>query len=170
MADEKKRITAYPTASSIGDDDYVMLDNGQANGTKKFKAKDLGGGSRTIELLAGDITATYTGATPSYALPTTDTSLPDGKHWLDYDEIVIVTIYQQSPSSNVPRLYEYKSIPTWAFETGHNDSNYGITVTCTDNFNGSAGHGARVCLLADDKYRNDWYNYASPIAILGIKY
>ena len=130
----------------------------------------IASGSRSVEILAGDITATFTGATPSYALPSADTSLPDGKHWLDYDEIIIVTIYQQTPSANVPRLYEYKSIPTWAFQTGHNDSNYGVTVTCTDNFNGSAGQGARVCLLADDKYRNDWCNYASPIAILGVKY
>ena len=170
MADEKKRLTAYPEATVIQDNDYVMIDNGLAQGTKKFLAKNLGGGGRSIEILAGDITATYTGTTPSYALPTTETSLPDGKHWLDYDEIIIVTIYQQSPTSNVPRLYEYKSIPTWAFQTGHNDSNYGVTVTSTDNFNSSAGQGSRVCLLADDKYKNDWYNYASPIAILGVKY
>lgn len=47
MADEKKRITAYPTASSLGDDDYVMIDNGGANGTKKYLAKNLGGSGLT---------------------------------------------------------------------------------------------------------------------------
>lgn len=61
MADEKKRITAYPTASSLGDDDYVMIDNGGANGTKKFKAKNLGGGWNETSLWT-DSEGVYTGS------------------------------------------------------------------------------------------------------------
>ena len=127
-----------------------------------------GGGNYTIEVLAGDMTATYTGSTPSYALPTTNTSLPSGKHFSDYDEICIVSISQQTASSAVPRAYWYERIPAWALE--HCEGDYGVTVCTLTSYNGSAGSGTRVCLFPDDKYRNDWYNYASPIAILGIKY
>lgn len=43
MADEKKRLTSYPEATELQDDDYVMVDNGLTQGTKKYKAKSLGG-------------------------------------------------------------------------------------------------------------------------------
>lgn len=39
----EKRLTAYPEAETLADNDYVMIDNGGANGTKKFLAKNLGG-------------------------------------------------------------------------------------------------------------------------------
>lgn len=168
MPDEKKRFTDYPTASSIEVDDYVMLDNGRANGTKKILASELGGGSYSVEILAGDMTATYAGAQPTYILPTTKTSLTDGKKWSDYDEIYIVTIFQQSATNVTPRLYQYKKFPVWALS--HCEGDYGVTVTTTENFNGSASQGTRVCIYPDDSYKVDWYNYASAIAILGIKY
>ena len=45
MADEKKRLTSYPEATELQDDDYVMVDNGGPEGTRKFLAKNLGGSS-----------------------------------------------------------------------------------------------------------------------------
>lgn len=123
-----------------------------------------GGGGRTIELIVGDMTASYILATPTYALPTSKTALPTGKHWSDYDEIIIVSIPQQTPSSIEPQRYFYTSIPTWSLS--HNIENYGVQVTTNTNTN----QGTRVAIFPDDYYQNLWYNYAAPIAILGVKY
>lgn len=126
------------------------------------------GGAYSIDILAGDMTATYTGTTPSYALESTKTSIAAGKHYSDYDELCVVTIGQQTASESVPRAYYYTKIPVWALS--HCDGNLGVTVCTMYSYNGTAGQGTRVCIYPDDSYRNDWYNYASPIAILGIKY
>lgn len=138
--------------------------------SKAIEALEQGGGSggRTIELIVGDMTATYTTSIPTYVLPTVNTALPDGKHWTDYDEIIIVSITQQTPSSNSPQLYEYKSIPVWALS--HCVGDYGVTVTTHASYSAGASTGTRICIFPDDKFRNDWYNYAAPIAILGVKY
>lgn len=39
----KKRIIDYPEATVIANDDYVLIDDGTADGSKKFLAKNLGG-------------------------------------------------------------------------------------------------------------------------------
>lgn len=56
MADEKKRLTSYPEATELQDDDYVMVDNGGPEGTKKFLAKNLGGGFAPV--LLGEFSST----------------------------------------------------------------------------------------------------------------
>ena len=43
MSQDIKRITDYPEATEIANDDYVFIDNGVSS--KKFLAKNLGGGS-----------------------------------------------------------------------------------------------------------------------------
>lgn len=47
MPDGKKRITDYPLATTVNTNDYVMIDNGGANGTKKYPASNLGGYTET---------------------------------------------------------------------------------------------------------------------------
>lgn len=126
-----------------------------------------GGGGRTVDFLAGDLSATYTSSLPSYNLPTTDTALPSGKHWLDYDEIIIVSITQMNATALNPRWYLTATIPTYLLQTGNNEGNYGVTVVTPT---ASANIGTRVILYPNDTYKTDWYNYASPIAILGVKY
>lgn len=168
MADEKKRFTSYPEATELQDDDYVMVDNGLAGGTKKYKAKNLGGGG-SVELIVGNMQASFTTSTPSYILPNSQigawNDLPEGKHFTDYDEIMLVVIFQMTPEVNQPQRYVTMSVPTWMLETGNNLQDLGVEMSIMPN-----NIGARVAIRKDDKYNVEWYNYGSPIALLGIKY
>jgi len=168
MADEKKRLTDYPEATELQDNDYVMVDNGLAEGTKKYKAKNLGGGG-SVELIVGNMQASFTTSTPSYVLPNSAlgawNDLPEGKHFADYDEIMLVVIFQQSPSDAQPQSYATMSVPTWMLDTGNNLNDYGVNMYVMPN-----NRGAQVAIRKDDKYNVENYNYGSPIALLGIKY
>lgn len=168
MPDTKKRITDYPEAETLSDSDYVMVDNGGANGTKKFKAKNLGSGG-SVELIVGNMQASFTTSTPSYVLPNSAlgawNDLPEGKHFADYDEIMLVVIFQMTPADNQPQSYATMSVPTWMLETGNNLNDYGVNMYIMPN-----NRGAQVAIRKDDKYNVENYNYGSPIALLGIKY
>lgn len=168
MPDTKKRITDYPEAETLSDSDYVMVDNGGANGTKKFKAKNLGSGG-SVELIVGNMQASFTTSTPSYILPNSQigawNDLPEGKHFADYDEIMLVVIFQMTPSDAQPQRYVTQSVPVWMLDTGNNLNDYGVEIAIVPN-----NTGARVAIRKDDKYNVEWYNYGSPIALLGIKY
>ena len=45
---ELNRITDYPEATELSDDDYVFIDNGV--NSKKFLAKNMGGGTSEAEI------------------------------------------------------------------------------------------------------------------------
>lgn len=124
-----------------------------------------GGGNTEYTILYGDMSATYGGTTPSYALPLTRTPLPEGLHFRDYDEICVVSIPQMTVTADQAPAYFYNTIPIWALDHKQEETN-GI---CFNTVTG-ANVGTRVSIFEDDTFINNWYNYASPIAILGIKH
>lgn len=127
-----------------------------------------GGGGAKTELIIGNMQASFTTSTPSYVLPGqlgAWQDLPEGKHFSDYDEIMLVVIYQMTPTVNSPQRYTTMSVPTWMLDTGNNLQDLGVEIASTNS-----STGARVAIRKDDKYNVEWYNYGSPIALLGIKY
>ena len=123
----------------------------------------------SVELIVGNMQASFTTSTPSYVLPNSAlgawNDLPEGKHFADYDEIMLVVIFQQSPSDAQPQSYATMSVPTWMLDTGNNLNDYGVNMYVMPN-----NRGAQVAIRKDDKYNVENYNYGSPIALLGIKH
>ena len=81
----KKRITDYPEATEIANDDYVWIDNGTDFGSRKFLAKNLGGGTSVkLQYLAYGVCMTDNGAS-EVNKPLTVTQYTDYEDYLTYD-------------------------------------------------------------------------------------
>lgn len=165
MADEKKRITAYPEALTLGDDDYVLVDNGGANGTKKFKAKNLGGGASTIEVIMGDLDRTYGTTTDNYIGTLNQwVSIDNGKSFEDYDAIMIVGKPQGSSSISDCIWYDDDIVLVSILK--HYDKVYrkaGMRSNTTQYIEYGLDYTNNKFYLAN-------FSYYCPIALLGIKY
>jgi hypothetical protein len=164
MADEKKRITDYPEALTLSDNDYVMVDNGGANGTKKFKAKSLGGGSPVFEVIMGGLDRVYGTTTDNYIGTYNQwISIDAGKSFADYDEIILVACAQNDDTSTGSKNRVLHITPTYLLK--YYDKLY------IEHYHGSTTLYVKCCLdFTNNKfYLNNWNNLC-PIALLGIKY
>ena len=102
----KKRITDYPEATELSNDDYVWIDDGTANGSKKFKAINLGGGSASIERLCY---VDYVG-NDEQEIPTVRNMEQDTNYglYLSYSPITKkFTVVQDFDALIVPWVYQY---------------------------------------------------------------
>jgi hypothetical protein len=164
MADTKKRITSYPTVTVIGEDDYVMLDNGRANGTKKILASALGGKDASlVEIIMGDLDRVY-GTTPANYIGTFNQwdSIDSGKSFSDYDEIIIVMCPQNDDSASGAKSRFFYSIPVYVLE--YYDKVY------SEYTNGNVAYTKYALDYTNNKFYLSNFNYCCPIALVGVKY
>lgn len=107
MSQEIKRITDYPEATEIANDDYVFIDNGVSS--KKFLAKNLGGAEPVkIKYLCYGVCETDNGAT-EVNKPLTITQYTDYTTFLSYDSTNDqIEVLQDFEAIIVPWVYCYK--------------------------------------------------------------
>ena len=103
---ELNRITDYPEATELSDDDYVFIDNGV--NSKKFLAKNMGGGTSEaeIERLCYIV---YVGR-DAQEIPTISTATYDDKfsNYLSYDPTTKkFTVLQDFNALILPWTYNY---------------------------------------------------------------
>ena len=164
MADEKKRLTAYPEATVIQDNDYVMIDNGLAQGTKKFLAKNLGGGSYTVDVLMGGLDRVYGTTTDNYIGTFGQwVDIDAGKSFSDYDEIILVSCPQADdvPTGSKNRVLSIR--PTYLLE-------YYDKLNINEYYGTNTVYVNVALDYTNNKFYLINYNYLCPIALLGVKY
>lgn len=163
MADTKKRITDYTEETTLQSNDYVLIDNGNAGGTRKFLASNLGGSSASIEVIMGDLDRSY-GTTTSNYIGTFNSwvDIDSGYSFSDYDEILLVCKRQNSSitnaiaiqvhSTNVKLLEHYNKVSEYYYaDSSSVYVKYGLDYT-------------------NDKFYLENFNYLCPIALIGVKY
>jgi hypothetical protein len=104
----KKRITDYPEATELSNDDYIWIDDGTENGSKKFLAKNLGGVTpeADIERLCYIVYVRRdTEEIPTISTQTLDDKFSD---YLQYDPTTKkFTVLQDFNALIVPWTYNY---------------------------------------------------------------
>lgn len=159
----EKRLTAYPEAVTLSDNDYVMIDNGGANGTKKFLAKNLGGGSPVYDVIMGGLDRVY-GTTEANYIGTFNTwvDIDTGKSFVDYDEIILVSCTQNDHIETGAKSRVFTRVPKYVLE--YYDKLY------VEELHGSTAY-VKCCLdYTNNKFYLHNWNYLCPIALIGIKY
>ena len=164
MADNKKRLTDYPEAVTLSDSDYVMVDNGGANGTKKFLAKNLGGGSYTVDVLMGGLDRVYGTTTDNYIGTFGQwVDIDNGKSFSDYDEIILVSCTQIDDTATGAKNRVVSIRPTYLLE--YCDKLF------IEEYHGNTTIYVRVSLdYTNNKFYLNNFNYLCPIALLGVKH
>lgn len=106
---ELNRITDYPEATELADDDYVFIDNGV--NSKKYPAKSMGGGSESVkaQYLAYGVCMVDDGTTEANK-PLTVTQYTDYADYLTYDSTNNqFEVLQDFEAILVPWVYCYQT-------------------------------------------------------------
>ena len=114
----KKRITDYPEATEIANDDYVWIDNGTDFGSRKFLAKNLGGGGSAVEyerLCFAQYVGNDAEEIPTMGTLTEDTNYSE---YLSYSSSTgKFTVLADFDAFVVPYVYQYRT-PSGSYANG----------------------------------------------------